>query len=115
MEAEFALKTEVRGDVLIMATSGYVNNDGGQQIASVFEEYHAKGFSRVVMDMKESKVVNSIGISFLIEVIEKLNDNNGKLIFANLAPSIEKTLSIMGLFNYAAKESSVDKALAALA
>jgi len=56
-------------------------------------------------------VVNSIGISFLIEVIEKLDEHNGKLIFTNLEPSIEKTLSIMGLFNYADKADTVDSAL----
>ena len=64
------------------------------------------------MNLADSKVVNSIGISFLIEIIEKLNDSQGKLVFTNMDPAIEKTLTIMGLFNFAAKENSVDDALA---
>ena len=56
-------------------------------------------------------MINSIGISFLIEIIEKLNDAGGKLIFTNLDSSIEKTLMIMGLFNFAGKEATVDDAV----
>ena len=34
-----------------------------------------EGVKKVIMDLQESKVVNSIGISYLIEIIEKLNEN----------------------------------------
>jgi anti-anti-sigma regulatory factor len=63
------------------------------------------------MDLQESKVVNSIGISYLIEIIEKLNENNGKLYFTNLDPTIEKTFNIMGLFTFAEKADSIEDAL----
>jgi anti-anti-sigma factor len=58
------------------------------------------------MDLEKSKVVNSIGISYLIELIEQINQNNGKLFFTNLDPAIEKTFKIMGLFQYAEKADS---------
>ena len=61
--------------------------------------------------MEKSKVINSIGISYLLEVIEKLNESNGKLIFINLDPTIDKTLNIMGLFQFAEKADSIDSAL----
>jgi len=111
MEAEFNLKSEIKKDVLIMHTSGYVNNDGGEKIAQEFSKHFETGIKKVIIDLEKSKVVNSIGISFLIEVIEKLNDQDGKLIFTNLESAIEKTLTIMGLFNYAGKEDTVDSAL----
>ena len=111
MEAEFNLKSEIKDDVLIMHTSGYVNNDGGEKIAQEFFKHFETGIIKVIIDLEKSKVVNSIGISFLIEVIEKLNDQDGKLIFTNLESAIEKTLTIMGLFNYAGKEDTVDSAL----
>jgi len=59
--------------------------------------------------MEGSKVVNSIGISFLIEIIEKLNEKGGILYFSNLDPSVEKTFTIMGLFQFAEKVSSVEE------
>lgn len=111
MEAEFKLTSEVCGEVLVMHTTGYINNEGGQKISEEFDKYFENGLKNVIINLEKTKVVNSIGISFLIEVLEKLNDNNGKLIFTNLDPTIEKTLTIMGLFNYAGKETDVDNAL----
>jgi len=115
MEAEFKLTSELHDKILVMHTSGYVNNEGGEKIASEFSQYFDKGINKVIINLEKSKVVNSIGISFLIEVIEKLNEKKGKLIFTNLESAIEKTLTIMGLFNYAAKEATVDAALKKLA
>jgi len=114
MEAEFKLKEELRDDVLVFHTAGYVNNQGGEQIAKAFDAHADEGIKKVVINLEQSKVINSIGISFLIEVIEKLNDNGGKLIFSNLEPAIDKTLTIMGLFSFAGKEDSVDAAIKCL-
>ena len=44
--------------------------------------------------MEDSKVVNSIGVSILIELIEKLQTVDGKLAFTNLAAIVEKLLTL---------------------
>lgn len=113
MEQEFSLKSEARDNRLIIATRGYVNNVGGETIAKEFQKYFAQGIKHVVVDLSDTKVVNSIGISYLIDIIDQLNDADGKLIFTNLDPAVEKMLNIMGLFNFAGKEASVDDALSA--
>ncbi len=69
------------------------------------------GVNKIVLDLKNSKVVNSIGISLLIEIIEKLNQSNGKMVFINLDPTIEKTFTIMGLFQFADKADTLDDAI----
>jgi anti-anti-sigma factor len=114
MEAEFKLTSEERENCLIINPFGYVNNEGGEKIAETFNEHYDKGLQKLIINLENVKVVNSIGISFLIEIIEKLNEVEGKLIFTNLDPAIEKTLTIMGLFNFAGKETSVEDAFKAL-
>jgi anti-anti-sigma factor len=111
MVTEFSLSSELKENSLILKTSGYINNTAGEQISNEFSKHSNSGVSKVVMDLAESKVVNSIGISYLIEIIEKLNESNGKLYFTNLDPTIEKTFNIMGLFQFAEKVVSVDEAL----
>ena len=64
-----------------------------------------------MFDFEKSKVINSIGISYLLEVIEILSDKNGKIVFLNLDPSIEKTFKIMGLFQFSQTAGSLDSAL----
>jgi anti-anti-sigma factor len=114
MEAEFSLTSQVQDEVLVIHTSGYVNNEGGEQIAREFEKHFENGLKKVIINLEKSKVVNSIGISYLIEVIDRLNEADGKMIFTNLEPAIEKMLSIMGLFEYADKEDNVESALKAI-
>ena len=107
MAKEFTLTSKLVNNVLLLKTDGYINNAGGEKIANEFEKHFNNGVSKLLIDIEESKVVNSIGISFLIEIIEKLNGKGGKLYFTNLDPSIEKTFTIMGLFQFAEKVDSI--------
>jgi len=111
MSSEFNLIAETRNNCLIITTAGYVNNVGGQKIVDEFNKHNGNGINNVILNLAKSNVVNSIGISFLIEIIEHLNQSNGQLIFTNLDPSIEKTFTIMGLFQFAKKAENVDEAL----
>lgn len=115
MEQQFRLSAEVRDNCLILSTSGYVNNVGGEAIAKEFSDHFEKGTKYVVINLEQSKVVNSIGMSFLIDIVDQLNDADGKLVFTNLDPAVDKMLSIMGLFQFAGKEKTVDDALRLLA
>ena len=60
-----------------------------------------EGTIRLLLDLERTKIVNSIGISILIEVLEKVLDQGGRLAFCHLTPTIEKTFQIMGLAQYA--------------
>ncbi len=111
MEQPFSLTSELRDGCLIIATSGYVNNVGGEAIASEFSKHFGEGVRRIVINLAQSKVVNSIGMSFLIEIIEQLQDSDGQLVFTGLDAAVEKMLTIMGLFRFAGKASSVDDAI----
>ncbi len=115
MEQQFSLASEIRDCCLIITTSGYVNNVGGESIAKEFSRHFEKGTNRVVINLEKSKVVNSIGMSFLIDIVDQLNEAGGKLVFTNLDPAVDKMLTIMGLFQFAGKEKTVDDALKSLA
>ena len=110
MSTEFKIISEVKNNTLIIKTDGYINNIGGEKILQEFSK-HINDVNGVVIDLEKSKVVNSIGISYLLEVIEKLNQSEGKLFFVNLDPTIEKTFNIMGLFQFAEKADSIDSVI----
>ena len=111
MISDFKINSEANGNYAVIETNGYVNNVGGEAIVNEFSKHKDKGINNFVINLAQSKVVNSIGISFLIEIIEKLNDSGGKLIFSNLDPTIEKTFTIMGLFQFSEKASTVEEAV----
>ena len=99
---------EDRNGVIIISTSGYFNNIAGDAVLDVFTEKMKEGSTNFLIDMADSKVVNSIGVSILIEIIEKLQGVNGVLAFTNLAGIVEKTFNIMGITKYCEVYESVD-------
>ena len=83
-------------------TEGYINNQGGEEIARVaYDLIDADHKTLLLLNLQGTKIVNSIGISILIEIIEKMLEIDGQLAFCNLTPTIEKTFHIMGLAQYA--------------
>jgi anti-anti-sigma factor len=93
---------ERRGDVAVLSTDGYINNQGGEEIARQAYAQLESGARSLVLNLEKTRIVNSIGISILIEVLEKVMDRKGKLVFCGLTPTIDKTFRIMGLAQYAA-------------
>jgi anti-anti-sigma factor len=92
---------DLREGLAVIYTEGYINNQGGEEIARVADEAMSQGHKFVLLNLVGTKIVNSIGISILIEIIEKMLEIEGKLAFCNLTPTIEKTFNIMGLTQYA--------------
>jgi len=102
MTDELKVSVERRGTGAVLYTKGYINNVGGEEIANCAYKLMDDGVKNLLLNLKETKIVNSIGISILIEIIEKMMEKQGKLAFCCLTPVIEKTFHIMGLAQYAA-------------
>ena len=101
---QFAIATrkDPQGRFAIIATDGYINNLAGEKIGEAASLLMAEGYTRLIINLEKSTVINSIGISILIEIIEKMQEIHGALAFCNLTKTIHKTFTIMGLTQYAA-------------
>jgi anti-anti-sigma factor len=102
MTEALKLTIDRRDSLAVILTEGYINNQGGEEIARAAYELLDGGCRQLVLDLTGTKIINSIGISILIEIIEKMIEVDGKLAFCALTPTIEKTFHIMGLAQYAA-------------
>ena len=109
--SDFSLKLMKEGEIIIIKTSGYLNNVGGEKISEACYSEIENGSKYFLLDLENSKVVNSIGVSILIEIIEKLQEIDGKLGYYNLAPIVSKTFKIMGISSYSEIYESKDEAL----
>ena len=101
MTETLKLSIDRRDGLAVVYTEGYINNEGGEEIAQAAYQLVDEGYSRLLLNLAGTKIVNSIGISILIEVIEKFLEIDGRLAFCRLTPTIEKTFHIMGLTQYA--------------
>jgi len=114
MTETLKLRTDRRDGLAVVYTDGYINNQGGEQIAKAAYELIDEGYRRILLNLAGTKIVNSIGISILIEIIEKMLEIDGRLAFCCLTPTIEKTFHIMGLAQYAGIHADEDAAVEAL-
>lgn len=103
-----------RDGLAVIYTEGYINNQGGEEIARSAYKLLEEGYKVLLLNLAGTKIVNSIGISILIEIIEKMIEVDGKLGFCCLTATIEKTFHIMGLAQYAPIFKDEDSALSQL-
>ncbi len=94
-------KNVLTEDLGLIAAAGYINNEGGQAIADAATDLMEKGCGTLLIDLDGTRIINSIGVSILLEIMEKLIEQQGHLAFCSLTPTISKTFEIMGLVQYA--------------
>ena len=74
MSEEFSLTSQKDGPVLVVRTNGYLNDLGAEQVDEVCTEHLDSGTNKIVINLEQSPLINSIGISILIGVIEAIED-----------------------------------------
>lgn len=110
-ELEVAL---LRGPLAVIEVGGYINNEAGEAIVATARRLLEEGHRQLLFDLKATRIINSIGISLLLEVLEMVMEAKGTLAFCSPSPSIAKTFQIMGLAQYARIFESRAAALDAL-
>lgn len=112
--SECKSKVEQNGEAAIIYTKGYINNVGGEEIANCAYELMDGGARTILLNLSDTRIVNSIGISILIEIVEKMLEKDGRVAFCCLTPVIHKTFQIMGLAQYASIFEDEESARAGL-
>ena len=107
----FIKSTKETNKIVIIETEGYLNNEGREAVSAICYEKINEGQNKFLLNMAGTKVVNSIGVSILIEIIEKLQEVDGKIGYYNLAPIVSKTFNIMGLTKYSSVFETEEEAV----
>ena len=102
------------GALGIVRVSGYLNQTGGEEIYQVCNRLLDDGVQDLLINLAECSLVNSVGISCLIEVLEKIDANGGHIAFCQATATIGKTLRIMGLLLRATLHDTEEDAQKAL-
>ena len=102
------------GTLGIIRVSGYLNQTSGDELHQACMRLLADGVQDVLVDLEHCSIVNSVGMSCLIEVLEALDAKGGRMAFCNATPTIGKTLRIMGLLLRATLHDTEEDALEAM-
>ena len=89
------------GTVSVVAMAACLNKNSGEEIADACEALIAEGSRRIVLNLQNCSMANSVGISYLIDVVAKMKELGGQISFCYLTPTLAKTITIVGLLNEA--------------
>ena len=98
--SRFETTTELVRDRAIVKVCGYLSGLGGERLEEEVDRLLGTGSRNIVINFKETDLVNSVGVSILISVIEKVRDCRGKLYFSQLTPVNEEIFKLMGLHKH---------------
>ena len=107
--------TDEQGRYAVLRTNGYINNLGAERIEQEIDSLIEKGLKNFVINFEKSPIINSMGLSILIGIIEKTLEIQGTLAFTNLTEVNAETMEIMGLTQFARIFPTEDDARAEVA
>ena len=77
----------------------YLNQLRGERIERRCLEMLQIGIRNLVINFEETELVNSIGISLLLGVIEAVDETEGKVILTNLNNSNRELFEVLGILS----------------
>ena len=102
------------GDVGVVYAGDYVNKLSGQRIERECLNKLEDGCRALVISFRETELVNSIGVSILLGVIEIAEQHGARLIFSNVNRHTLKLFELLGLTRHVSLAESEEAALATL-
>lgn len=103
---------EAGGGVSVVYVHGYLNNLLGEQVEHAVCDLLEAGQHGIVLEFGETRLINSIGISFLIGIVERMRERNGTLAFCSLARIHRELFQVTGVSRYIRVFDSEVEALA---
>jgi anti-anti-sigma factor len=92
----------------------YLNQLRGESIERRCQDLLAGGVRHIIINFAETELINSIGISILLGVIEAVNEARGRLVLSNLTPSNRELFEMLGLLSHVRIETTEEAALTSL-
>jgi anti-anti-sigma factor len=102
-------------DVAVVYPRGYLNNLSGEGLVNECGRHARAGVKKILVNFRDTDLINSIGISFLLTVMEELRDAGGTLCFTEMKKVHLDTFEMLGLTKYFLVFPDEDAALRALA
>jgi len=106
------VRTREAGNAVVVYVDGYLNSLLGEEIERVVQDLLGTGGQRVLLNFEGTRLINSIGISFIIGVVEKIMERNGLLAFCSLNRINRELFQMTGVARFVRAFDTEEEALA---
>ena len=102
------------GDMAIVYAGDYLNKLSGERIERECRRQLEAGCRALIINFRETELVNSIGISILLGVIDAAESTGAQLIFSDVNQQTVQLFEMLGLTRHVALARDEQEALATL-
>ena len=103
-----------QGEVAVVYAGDYVNKLSGQRIERECLTRIERGCRALVINFRDTELVNSIGVSILLGVIDEAERRGARVAFSNVSLHTLKLFELLGLTRLVVLAESEEDALATL-
>jgi len=105
------IREKLKEGTAVIYPGPYLNQLRGEDIESRCQMLLADGIKQIIINFKETELINSIGISILLGVIEAVNDARGRLVLTDLGTTNRELFEMLGLLSHVETEETEEIAL----
>ena len=110
-----ALQARCVGETAIIYASDYLNKLSGERIERECKRQLESGRRALVINFRDTELVNSIGVSILMCVIDVAEQSHAQLIFSDVNSHNAHLFEMLGLTRHVSLVTDEDAALALIA
>ena len=106
-------EVSAQGNLAHLAIEGEIYLDTVGILRGRLDELQKRGVDRLVLDMGETRYVNSSALAVLVNFAEKARERGGGVALARVTPKVKVPFEMLGLLVFFKFYDSVDAALSA--
>jgi anti-anti-sigma factor len=103
------------GETAIIYASDYLNKLSGERIERECKRQLDAGRRALVINFRDTELVNSIGVSILMGVIDAAEQTNAQLVFSDVNSHNAHLFEMLGLTRHVSLVADEDEALSLIA
>ena len=100
MNNELTIPVETAGETSTVFATDYLNKLTGEKIERECKRQLDAGCKTLVVNFRETEIVNSIGVSILLGVIDAAQDKGASVVFSDVNGDTIELFEMLGLTNH---------------
>jgi anti-anti-sigma factor len=109
------VRSRAVGDLAVVYAGDYLNKLSGERIERECRRQLERGCRALIINFRETELVNSIGVSILLGVIDAAETTGAQLVFSDVNRQTVQLFEMLGLTRHVALAADEEEALATLA
>ena len=99
----------------IINIEGDMTSDADADVKKIYSELtDGHEMDKIIVNFEKTKYINSSGIATLINIIQNINEKNGKIAFVGMSDHFQKVMDIVGITDFVQIYDTNEGAVAAI-